>query len=230
MKNFLIILLLCSVVVFVSCNIIPYDVSVSDGSGTFENSSSEIPKAEASNPVSGPSASEISEEKSETEVSKPELNGALEVIDLDCEIEIIKMPFIAENPGIAGNFQFGHLLSSSENMVLDDVMRSAYDTKDYDEWVKKYTDEWFNENWLIKFIVYQPSFDYEETGVYIGNAEDSEPLMYFYIGEEEVRENVKPNDPHYYVFIEIPKENIEYDLSDFYFMLLTDLTYDSEIN
>lgn len=96
--------------------------------------------------------------------------------------------------------------------------------------MKKYTDEWFNENWLIKFIVYQPSFDYEETGVYFSNAENSEPLMYFYIGKEVVRENAKPNDPHYYVFIEIPKESIEYDLSEFYFMILTDLTYDTEIN
>ena len=156
-------------------------------------------------------------------------NGTLEKFDLDCEIEIIKMPFIADNPGIAGNFQFGKLRSTPDDLVLDDVMKSAYDTKDYDEWVKKYTDEWFKENWLIKFIVYEPSFDYKETGVYLSNRENSVPMLYFYLGEEKVRENVKPNDPHYYVFIEIPKENIKYDLTEYYFMTVTDLTYDSEI-
>lgn len=240
MRKILIVLLLCVVIVFDSCDDIPRGSNVSDvfeseisKSGSLESetegSETDVSKTEISETDSANSEIEASKEDSGTEISNHELNGTLEKIDLDCEIEIIKMPFIADNPGIAGNFQFGNLLSTPDDIVLDDVMKSAYDTKDYDEWVKKYTDEWFKENWLIKFIVYQPSFDYEETGVYLSNSENSESMLYFYLGEEKVRENVKPNDPHYYVFIEIPKENIKYDLTECYFMTLTDLTYDSEI-
>ncbi|MBQ3598400.1 MAG: hypothetical protein II987_03950 [Clostridia bacterium] len=157
----------------------------------------------------------------------PEVKGKREKLDIDCNVEILKMSFAIDNPGLAGQFQFGHLPSSPEelDLLFDDVWRNAYvadDVKKFDELAEKYTDEWFEENWLVKFIVYKPDFDYTETGVYFSNRENQEPMLYFYFEDTDILEHSERNDPHYHVFVEIPKDNIEYDLSEFYYQLIFD--------
>ena len=160
----------------------------------------------------------------------PEVKSKREKLDIDCNVEILKMSFAIDNPGLAGQFQFGHLPSSPEelDLLFDDVWRNAYvadDVKKFDELAEKYTDEWFEENWLVKFIVYKPDFDYTETGVYFSNRENQKPMLYFYFEDTDILEHSGRNDPHYHVFIEIPKDSIEYDLSEFYYQLIFD--YDS---
>ncbi|MBO5982013.1 MAG: hypothetical protein J6Q24_06165, partial [Clostridia bacterium] len=94
----------------------------------------------------------------------------------------------------------------------------CYDTENYEKHITKYTDEWFEDNYLIKFISYVPTFDCKGTGVYTVGEDDHHQTLYFVWDMNKDRDKQEKYwMTHYYVFIEIPKENIEYDLTEFDF-------------
>lgn len=153
---------------------------------------------------------------------EPSLKGKLENIELDYSVEIVKMPLVYENHGIVGNFNDGFFVTDPEWLVFDDYHNMCYDTENYEKHITKYTDEWFEDNYLIKFISYVPTFDCKGTGVYTVEEDDHPQTLYF------VWDMYKDRDKqekywmmHYYVFIEIPKENIEYDLTEFDFQAVS---------
>ena len=128
------------------------------------------------------------------------------------------MPLVYENHGIAGNFNNGFFVTDPERLVFDDYHNMCYDTENYEKHITKYTDEWFEDNYLIKFISYVPTFDCKGTGVYTVEEDDHPQTLYFVWDMDKDRDKQEKYwMTHYYVFIEIPKENIEYDLTEFDF-------------
>ncbi|MBR6506407.1 MAG: hypothetical protein IKT37_02240 [Clostridia bacterium] len=153
---------------------------------------------------------------------EPSLKGELENLQFDYNVEIIKMPLVYENHGIAGNFNNGFFVTDPERLVFDDYHNMCYDTENYEKHITKYTDEWFEDNYLIKFISYVPTFDCKGTGVYTVEEDDHPQTLYFVWDMDKDRDKQEKYwMTHYYVFIEIPKENIEYDLSEFDFQAVS---------
>ncbi|MBO7246578.1 MAG: hypothetical protein J6V56_07425, partial [Clostridia bacterium] len=149
---------------------------------------------------------------------EPSLKGELENLQFDYNVEIIKMPLVYENHGIAGNFNNGFFVTDPEWLIFDDYHNMCYDTENYEKFITKYTDEWFEDNYLIKFISYVPTFDCKGTGVYTVGEDDHHQTLYFLWDMNKDRDKQEKYwMTHYYVFIEIPKENIEYDLTEFDF-------------
>ena len=149
---------------------------------------------------------------------EPSLKGKLENLQFDYNVEIIKMPLVYENHGIAGNFNNGFFVTDPEWLIFDDYHNMCYDTENYEKFITKYTDEWFEDNYLIKFISYVPTFDCKGTGVYTVEEDDHPQTLYFVWDMNKDRDKQEKYwMTHYYVFIEIPKENIEYDLTEFDF-------------
>lgn len=241
MKKFL-FLLLCVVVVFASCNKIPSVSDVSDESETeisnsgisesgSENSGAEASKAEVLDTEPENSETGIIEDISEPEVSKTETKGRQEKLDIDCDINVIALPFEHKDGGLDGLYQFGVLKKTAKSLVLDEHYRYCFDTEEYDEWVKKYTDEWFEDNWLVEFRSYNPTFTCKEIGVYFSHKENYEPMLYFHIAEDAFDEKADPDKmTQYWTYIEIPKDSIEYDLTEFYYQSVYDDNYDSVFN
>ena len=149
---------------------------------------------------------------------EPSLKGKLENLQFDYNVEIIKMPLVYENHGIVGNFNDGFFVNDPEWLIFDDYHNMCYDTENYEKHITKYTDEWFEDNYLINFISYVPTFDCKGTGVYTVEEDDCPQTLYFVWDMNKDRDKQEKYwMMHYYVFIEIPKENIEYDLTEFDF-------------
>jgi hypothetical protein len=153
----------------------------------------------------------------------PEVKGKREKLDIDCNINIIALPFKVKDAGLDGQFQFGVLMNTVKTFELDEYYYECFDMTEYDELVKKYTDEWFEDNWLLEFRSYNPTFTCKEIGVYFSNRENYAPMLYFCVDEGYVDEKADPNRmTQYWTFVEIPKDSIEYDLSEFYYQIIFD--------
>lgn len=164
-------------------------------------------------------------ETSKLEVSKPEIKGKVEFLDIPFEVNVLFVPLLDPAYAVGQNTWSGVIRSSPEELPIGEPVAKYWETDkgdpSYDEWIKKYTDEWFEDNWLIIFTGNRNEFDLK----YIGfRFEDEKQPKMLFIYDESDSEFKWDGTYGTKVFIEIAKKDIPYDIggteSEFFLVAL----------
>lgn len=234
MKKIIILLLMSLAFLLFACNSADFDTSVPQNLSVPEVSIPEVSIPEESQPVN--SQSEINPETSffeqnESDESQVELNETFEIFELVCNVQVISVPIADKKDGMAGLWQIGSLIESPERLPIgkegytEGCYKSDEGDPSYNEWIQKYTDEWFEENWLIRFVDIRADFNCTEIGVHISDKDGHKPELLFCLERED--ESIDPNwMTVYYAFFEIPKDSIKYNLTDFRFETVDKSVFD----
>lgn len=172
----------------------------------FGESEPETSKLEVSKP-----------ETSKPETSIPEIKGDSGFLDIPFEVNVITVPLLEPALAASNLIWGGHIALSPEDLPLDgngaEYWRPDEGEPSYNQWIQKYTDEWFEENWLIVFLGTRYEFDLKRIGFHF--EEGKQPKMLFIYDE---------NDPDFkwdktyatYAFVEVSKKDIPYDIGATY--------------
>ena len=228
MKKVFLALFIAFAFVLIACEAVDENTSVP------QDVSIEVSVPEESKPEN--SQSEVEPETSfpeqnESDKSQIELNETFETLGLVCNEQVISVPIADKKDGMAGLWQIGSLIESPEQLPIgkegytEGCYKSDEGDPSYDEWIQKYTEEWFEENWLVRFVDIRAEFNCTEIGVHISNKDGQKPELLFCLDRKD-----NSFDPDwmtvYYAFYEIPKDSIKYDLTDFRFETVDKSTFD----
>ncbi len=159
------------------------------------------------------------------EIIPPEVNGQVEFLDIPFEVNVLFVPLLDPAYAVGQNSWSGVIRSSPEKLPIGEPIAEYWETDkgdpSYDEWIRKYTDEWFEDNWLIIFTGNRNVFDLKYIGFHF--EDEKQPKMLFIHDESNLEFNW---DGTYgvKVFIEIAKKDIPYDIggteSEFFLVAL----------
>lgn len=147
------------------------------------------------------------------EIIPPEVKGQVEFLDIPFEVNVLFVPLLDPAYAVGQNTWSGVIRSSPEELPIGEPVAEYWETDkgdpSYDEWIKKYTDEWFEDNWLIIFTGNRNVFDLKYIGFRF--EDEKQPKMLFIHDESNLEFNW---DGTYgvKVFIEIAKKDIPYDI------------------
>ena len=162
-------------------------------------------------------------ERLPSEGNTPPENGTekpdeINFIDIQYTAKTIRVPLV-EPILAAGEMQWGRLRTAPDDLIIRGEAALYWETDkgepSYEEWIKKYTDEWFEDNWLITFTGYESDFDIVSVGEHITYKDGERCIKLFFVKSEKSPEPLlwKKDYTNYY-FIEIAKKDIPYELSD----------------
>ncbi len=147
------------------------------------------------------------------EIIPPEVKGQVEFLDIPFEVNVLFVPLLDPAYAVGQNTWSGVIRSSPEELPIGEPVAEYWETDkgnpSYDEWIKKYTDEWFEDNWLIIFTGNRNEFDLKYIGFHF--EDEKQPKMLF-IYDESDSEFKWDGTYGTKVFIEIAKKDIPYDI------------------
>lgn len=172
----------------------------------FGESEPETSKLEVSKP-----------ETSKPETSIPEIKGQVEFLDIPFEVNVIIVP-VLDPVYAAGQWPWdGGIILSPEELPIGEHVKEFWEPDkgdpSYNEWIKRYTDEWFEDNWLIVLHGVEKEINLKHIGFHF--EDEKQPKMLFIYDE---------GDPNFdwdltygsRAFIEIAKKDIPYDIGERY--------------
>lgn len=223
---FLWFLFFCSTgIMLVSCEQ-PSGSTVSDISSRTEETSSFNEISDVS--ITEPSGSETSQSQ-ESDVSDDEskLEEVSDVSEPESKLEILDIPYTLTSLRItlhdpvyaAGQKQYGRLRTSPEDNVWSEISAPYFELDkgepSYNEWITKYTEEWFRDNYLIVFRDTLPEFKIENICIYFDNSgENVKKKLLFVRCDETPADFTWDGTYDNVIFIEITKEDIPFELTD----------------
>lgn len=227
-KTSILLLMLLSFLLF-ACNSVSSETSFPQDISVLEASIPE--ESQPGNSQNNIEQETSAHEQDESNESQIELDETFEILDRVCNVQVITVPLADKKDGMAGLWQIGNLIESPERLPIgkEGYTEGCYKTDEgdpsYDEWIQKYTDEWFEENWLIRFVDIRADFTCAEIGVHISNKDGNKPELLFCLERDD--ESFDPDwMTVYYAFFEIPKDSINYDLTDFRFETVDKSAFD----
>ncbi len=156
-------------------------------------------------------------ETSKPETNIPEIKGDVEFFDIPFEVNVITVPLLEPALAASDLIWGGHIALSPEDLPLDgngaEYWRPDEGEPPYNQWIQKYTDEWFEENWLIVFLGTRYEFDLKHIGFHF--EEGKQPEMLF-IYDENFPDFKWDMTYATYAFVEISKKDIPYDIGATY--------------
>lgn len=218
-KSIIILIILVIVVCYCSsCNDWKFDDERSTVSGEM---------SETRHGNVGTDVSEISEneepiegsvvEGSQPEITVPEIKGKVEFLDIPFEVNVIIVP-VLDPVYAAGQYPWdGGIKLSPEELPIGEPVKEFWEPDkgdpSYNEWIKKYTDEWFEDNWLIVLHGVEKEFNLKHIGFHFEDGKQTKMLFIYDEGDTDFDWDLTYGSK---AFIEIAKKDIPYDIGETY--------------
>lgn len=180
---------------------------------------SETPAQEDDSEVFEVSNQENSNETTDiSSSSTPEQTETINILDITADVTVIRVPLL-EPLYAVGPIQWGGLNLTPESLIIGEPVAQYWEPDkgepSYNEWIKKYTEEWFENNWLIVFTGPEYEFNIASIGEHITYDNGERVVKLFFIRTDERPEGFSWDKTYSnYYFVEIAKEDIPYELTN----------------
>lgn len=172
----------------------------------FGESEPETSKLEVSKP-----------ETSKPETSIPEIKGDSGFLDIPFEVNVIIVP-VLDPLYAAGQWPWdGGIVLSPEELLIGEHVKKFWEPDkgdpSYNEWIKRYTDEWFEDNWLIVLHGVEKEINLKHIGFHFEDGKQPKMLFIYDEGDPNFDWDLTYGSK---AFIEISKKDIPYDIGERY--------------
>ena len=225
MKKTMIILIILVIVVCYcsSCNDLGYNdenSTVSDEMSVTRHENVGTDGSETSvneDLIEGSVVEESAVEGSQQETSIPEIKGQVEFLDIPFEVNVIIVP-VLDPLYAAGQWPWdGGIVLSPEELLIGEHVKKFWEPDkgdpSYNEWIKKYTDEWFEDNWLIVLHGVEKEINLKHIGFHFEDGKQPKMLFIYDEGDPNFDWDLTYGSK---AFIEISKKDIPYDIGERY--------------